>query len=851
MDPPTTPPASTSANPIHSTPANKTNSRGITSAHVYDVKDVYEDELKTRTETVKFHTFLLFLLSLVMKKEDTAVGRLSEVLQSLLSDAVLMCNADRMDGIEEKTMESAFSEPVGGGQREKKMNGLQNLLLQFREVKGERGRYEPFCKLANNILEMMREKPGRSETDLHAPRDGGDRLVFQCNDPMTIKTDHVGIDNYLLSSPTIRKPDVIGLALRDALLTAEVSTDGIMNWLEAWNSHAFGSALKVPKSRTTFRKLQVGIEFKDTGRHMARIPLEFDGKLQEVPAREIITPPETVPEGGVNVRVSNKRKSDDVTDEPSKKLKKSSGSKSKSVTPAPAVHTYSNRVHAKDPEATSLARKLPPNVQVAIYAAERLSSSITINHSLQFIIIDSTIWLWWFDRCGAIQSGGMNFITNLPYLVVLLDILRRFDEHAWGLNDLFRETGDVLELDLHGPGPQPANITVTLNARDTPLSLHLFSRGTAVVPATSEDPSPISPNEKLSDYKMVAKIYHVDEQRDSEISILAEAYKVAAKPTNEAGYVRGHLPVLFASRDWEGEYAERVERILKISPTKGKRRFRRLRVLLFQELEPIYKLSGKEFMKVFRDCFLCHGVLWQNNIHHRDISENNLMFRRMKDGVVGVLNDFDLSIVHRDDRTLAKERTGTIPFMSHALLKAFNSSDNVPHLYEYDVESFAYVGLWISARYEDGEVANHDAYRGWTKAVPPPELAASKREALTENVDPTSSHEQHSEALTRLGVAAEDCIRKAIDRKTHVKISKTALPPALAPESVKDYFERLSLTVFTQGMPGDYLEYFQKVDTAMKDDQGMDGVSRWCYLAVSEQMSSNALTHSNDPKIVN
>ncbi|KZT25735.1 hypothetical protein NEOLEDRAFT_1133263 [Neolentinus lepideus HHB14362 ss-1] len=43
---------------------------------------------------------------------------------------------------------------------------------------------------------------------------------------------------------------------------------------------------------------------------------------------------------------------------------------------------------------------------------------------------DSTIWLWWFDRGGAIQSVGMSFIKNLPYLVVLLDILRRFDEHT-------------------------------------------------------------------------------------------------------------------------------------------------------------------------------------------------------------------------------------------------------------------------------------------------------------------------------------------------------------------------------------------------------------------------------------
>ncbi|KZT25739.1 hypothetical protein NEOLEDRAFT_1026214, partial [Neolentinus lepideus HHB14362 ss-1] len=91
-----------------------------------------------------------------------------------------------------------------------------------------------------------------------------------------------------------------------------------------------------------------------------------------------------------------------------------------------------------------------------------------------------------------------------------------------------------------------------------------------------------------------------------------------------------------------------------------------------------------------------HGVLWMNNIHHQDISENNLMFTRVMSSVSGRLSIWRTARLHRDDRPLASKRTGTIPFISYDLLKAFDTSDNIPHIYEYDVESFTYVVLWIS-----------------------------------------------------------------------------------------------------------------------------------------------------------
>lgn len=58
------------------------------------------------------------------------------------------------------------------------------------------------------------------------------------------------------------------------------------------------------------------------------------------------------------------------------------------------------------------------------------------------------------------------------------------------------------------------------------------------------------------------------------------------------------------------------------------------------------------------------------------------MYYEYNGKVIGVLNDYDLSILNTDDkRILAKERTGTAPFMARWLLVNFYSNDPVKHVY--------------------------------------------------------------------------------------------------------------------------------------------------------------------------
>ncbi len=118
---------------------------------------------------------------------------------------------------------------------------------------------------------------------------------------------------------------------------------------------------------------------------------------------------------------------------------------------------------------------------------------------------------------------------------------------------------------------------------------------------------------------------------------------------------------------------------------------------------------------------------------HRDISENNLMiFRpgetdRIPDEVSeqyfirsgsqtpelnktqpshGILNDFDMASVRKQDGTIASDSdrhhhlTGTRPFMALDLLKTPSATKPIIHLYRHDLESFFYILVWAAARYK-------------------------------------------------------------------------------------------------------------------------------------------------------
>ncbi|KAF9225581.1 hypothetical protein BS17DRAFT_646674, partial [Gyrodon lividus] len=89
-----------------------------------------------------------------------------------------------------------------------------------------------------------------------------------------------------------------------------------------------------------------------------------------------------------------------------------------------------------------------------------------------------------------------------------------------------------------------------------------------------------------------------------------------------------------------------------------------------------------------------HYALWQAGIYHHDISCKNLMYYMTDEGVMGVLNNFDLASV-RGDVPSGNKRTRTIQFMAIELLREDGQSGSVEHIYCNDMESFIWVFIWI------------------------------------------------------------------------------------------------------------------------------------------------------------
>lgn len=230
------------------------------------------------------------------------------------------------------------------------------------------------------------------------------------------------------------------------------------------------------------------------------------------------------------------------------------------------------------------------------------------------LVVGDVLWLWWFDRGGAIQSYGLDFVTDFPAFIVLLAILRRFGPQHWGAHPDILPYGisypksesqpNSWDLKLHG-ADEATIVNVTIHEKQKATYLDLFSRSSVVLPAKSSTNWPLRPGHSLRDVQMVAKISFPDSARENEADLLRFAYAIAEDDKKDGKYIKGHLPVLIAARDFASYPAKAMKEVLGLSPERSKKRFRTLRILLFQELRPISQLSGKDFIKAFRECFLC------------------------------------------------------------------------------------------------------------------------------------------------------------------------------------------------------------------------------------------------------
>ncbi|KAG1852488.1 hypothetical protein F4604DRAFT_1296910 [Suillus subluteus] len=199
--------------------------------------------------------------------------------------------------------------------------------------------------------------------------------------------------------------------------------------------------------------------------------------------------------------------------------------------------------------------------------------------------------------------------------------------------------------------------------------------------------------------ELVAKLYWSEERRQSEDEILQNVYAIASKEST----VQGHIPDMVWFHKFDETSTAKVRRSLDPDAERGSRV---LYIIVFRKLVPITSLSGDEFLSAWWQVVLCHYTLWMHNIHHRDVSPNNVMVYWSNGQWIGVLNDYDLSSINRDGLS-GKERTGTVPFMAIDLLEEPGLEGKVTHLYRHDAESLIWVLVWVCLRYQDGKLLSN------------------------------------------------------------------------------------------------------------------------------------------------
>ncbi|KAF9225596.1 hypothetical protein BS17DRAFT_765428 [Gyrodon lividus] len=428
---------------------------------------------------------------------------------------------------------------------------IKSALAEYVKATREEDMYAPFVNASNPALARLRDLeadqmkgPGMEE--------GG--MFFQRNDPRVLSQPHRGV-------VTRHKPDVVILPFEHKL-NHSVNDKDTQLTSTSWDEYVKQQAAKKPQRPASWRDVLGVIEFKRSG-SMQEAPMTYNPSAYQVPTPEFLL---ITPDGIDAQTIAPAPESNSVY-----QSDRASGTKRS------AQVGSESRLTKRSKTETEPKKKQPSAaVQTALYAVEMFSSNLAIHHAINFTIRNDVIWIWYYDRQGIINAGGINFIQDLPRYLVLLYALQRLQLCDWGRNTAF-------EPHLNDVGDRIEYHTIDIGGKK--LTLHSSS-----------------------------------DERVSQLGLKSR-----------------------------------------------------------------------------------HYTLWKAGIHHRDVSCENLMYYMTDEGVMGVLNDFDLASVRGDGRS-GNERTGTIPFMAIELLREDGQSGRVDHIYRHDMESFIWVFIWICFQYNDGKM---------------------------------------------------------------------------------------------------------------------------------------------------
>ncbi|KAG1768856.1 hypothetical protein EDD22DRAFT_999864 [Suillus occidentalis] len=555
--------------------------------------------------------------------------------------------------------------------------------------------YKPFVQASNLALDKL-SAPGL----VRSKDDDDNKILFHRNDPKNIIQKHQG-------ATSTRKPDVVIVSLTGAKKVRKQLG-------QAYNDV---EASEKPSRSFKWTDVRSTVEFKHkkirTG--LSTPPATYAAKAYDVSeakkymkyrreSNDTSEPTDSthlpLPGSGVatsSLQTSETRKLSNILAPNNKKRG--------SDQPPEDRSTKKLKVDNDEKEPPREPLKIHPVLHNGLYAAELFAAHIVRQSVTTYIVEDDMIYLWYFDRQDAIQCSGINFVQDLPRFMVLLLAMQRMPYAEWGYNRLF-EPVDGSSGEVRVPDEDIGEVDLTFDLESDKRVTHfgLRERATTVFPVKSKALSALIPtlphhNPHNPTSELVAKLYWPEEERESEAEILQKVYEIAKKDTE--GKVKYHVPEMVWSHKFEETSTAHIRTALGLKDAERGRRV--LYIIVFKKLDPITDLSEDEFLSAWWQIILCHYVLWEKQVHHRDISPSNLMVYKTSDGrYIGVLNDFDLSSTR--DTPSGQERTSTVPFMALRLLTKDAIEGKVQHLYQHDAESFLWVFAWVCLRYEGGRL---------------------------------------------------------------------------------------------------------------------------------------------------
>ncbi|KAJ7856529.1 hypothetical protein B0H14DRAFT_3864988 [Mycena olivaceomarginata] len=335
-------------------------------------------------------------------------------------------------------------------------------------------------------------------------------------------------------------------------------------------------------------------------------------------------------------------------------------------TTRPSEKPTSNSVTA-DPEKV---KKEDPRTQCASYALELLTYGGFRSHVIGALVTNNCIELLYYDRSIIVKSESFDFSQDTVQFITMLKGIyeRGVLTHPFG--------GSTIEL----------NNGQSLAMGETIFQAHgIIGRGTCVWPA---------------------------ETRTPEADLVKKAVALATGSESKASWVLNHLPKILHAEQIEFGHDSPQQYLSQHFGVDYELRV--LRIVVQEPLRPITELTtAAEFLEAFQGILKCYYWLHEiAHIMHRDISRNNLMYRKIDGKIYGVLNDFDLSSPTWRWTSL---RTGPPP----------------PHLPRFDLESLFYVMVYIVYQYHEGKKIDKPPFDAWDHS-PTTTLHAQKREFLAE-----------------------------------------------------------------------------------------------------------------------